>query len=156
MIASVTTSKTIFSITYNMSYTKYVAMGQDATEWHATLTTAEPTQIAVREAIETALCQLIEQSIPAGLWSRGPPEVLPAELMAGAFRESIKTQPHPKRDPGARPAELPPAGNRQQAAGPGLRLSTNVSTREVALVTPAVEGDLMSGAVPALRSGTFH
>ena len=91
VVTSVTTSKTIYSVTYNFSYTKFVSI-DNLLNIQTNITTSEPTQIAVRETIETAVYELVRQAIPLGLWYTRPPEIISASIMASAMRNDLKQQ----------------------------------------------------------------
>jgi len=134
VVTSVTTSKTIYSVSYNLSYTKFVSV-DNLLNVQASISTSEPTQIAVREAIEAAVYQLVQQAAPLGLWSTRPPEVIPVGVMARAMRDSLKSQSDAdkKTEPDRRPAAPPPKSSPSVSQNGGaLALREQVDRQRVA------------------------
>jgi curli production assembly/transport component CsgG len=68
ILKSVTTSKTIFSISIDASVFKFIAF-QELLEAEAGFSTNEPPQMAVLEAIEKAVYTIVLEGIIEGLWS---------------------------------------------------------------------------------------
>jgi curli production assembly/transport component CsgG len=167
VIASVTTSKSIFSVSYNLSYTKYVSADSDLLDVRGAVTSSEPTQIAVREAIESAVYQLVQQAVPLRLWSSKPPEVIPPDVMARALRDAIKSQSHPGKRPdshqGPAPQKPSPNVSLQGTVGlqgplelkPAMRTAANAPADFLATQTVS-ETDLVFGIRPVALSGAFH
>ncbi len=67
VLASVTTTKTIYSVGVTASVNKFVAVDK-LLQAEAGFTHNEPTQLAVREAIELAVYSLIVEGAEQGLW----------------------------------------------------------------------------------------
>ncbi len=67
VLLSVTTTKTIYSVGLSSSVNKFVAVDQ-LLQAEAGFTHNEPTQLAVREAIELAVYSLIVEGAEQGLW----------------------------------------------------------------------------------------
>jgi curli production assembly/transport component CsgG len=72
VLASVTSSKTIFSILLEASLLKYITFDH-LLQAEAGVTVNEPTQIGVRQAIETAVYSLIMEGTLNGLWNFADP-----------------------------------------------------------------------------------
>ncbi len=67
VIESVTSSKTVFSVMLDTNYIKYVTVSK-LFQAEAGVSANEPTQLAVRQAIETGLYSLIMEGAVDGLW----------------------------------------------------------------------------------------
>lgn len=73
IVRSIDSSRTIYSITPEVNVSRYVSVG-NLLELHAGVTTSEATQVAVREAIEAGVLELIREGQATGLWSANPKE----------------------------------------------------------------------------------
>lgn len=89
VVTSVSASKTIYSVNLGVDVTKYVSAGQNLLEAQASFTAAEPTQIAVREAIEAGVLELISRPEAKKLWSIKRPQILSRSLYRAALRRSL-------------------------------------------------------------------
>ncbi len=86
VLLSVTTTKTIFSVGLNSSLYRFVALDRIA-EAEGGITHNEPTQLAVREAIELAIYSLIMEGAEKNLWS------FRSEDLAAPLRRHYKDRP---------------------------------------------------------------
>ena len=160
VITSVTTSKSILSVTYDLSITKYITVGGNFLDVHGSFSHVEPTQIAVREAIEAAVYELMRQTYALGLWKTNSPEVLPAHLMAAAIRNVSKTKPDtnkPKESRPARPAQLVNTP-RQALLASNAATTTNYTSTDASNIFAVVPDRVPSlpGSTPIVSGGTFH
>ena len=106
VVTSITTSKSIYSITGDFSLTKFISVSEDLLDIQAGVTSTEPTQIAVREAIESAVYHLVMQASEIGLWDTPAPEMLPPRVLAATLRSSIASgSPKPAKE---KPTKLAP------------------------------------------------
>lgn len=159
VVSSVTTSKSIFSVTHGLSLTKYISVDQNLLEVHGNITHTEPTQIAVREAIESAAYQVVREASDMRLWSTHPPEVLPPHLLADAMRDSFKQKPNPSKPSSPAQKSFQPIAvdeMRREAVSPSAEpaFKTAANTPRAASV-PTVD-DLLWGSQPLAAAGKFH
>lgn len=71
VLRSVDSSRTVYSVTPAVNVTRYVSVG-NLLEVQAGVTMAEATQVAVREAIEAAVLELIREGQATKLWATNP------------------------------------------------------------------------------------
>jgi curli production assembly/transport component CsgG len=110
VVTSITASKSVYSITGDFSLTKFISVSDDLLDIHAGVTSTEPTQIAVREAIESAVYHLIMHASATGLWDTPPPEMLPPQVLATALRSSLAAESQKSKQK---------AGGTEQTKNPG-------------------------------------
>ncbi|AWN47390.1 curli production assembly protein CsgG [Methylobacterium terrae] len=103
VLLSVTTTKTIYSVLVDGSTYKFIAIDK-ILEAEAGFSRNEPTQLAVREAIELGVYALIMEGAEKGLWK---------------FRTGLAAAEHVKRYKSSKPlkvkAEIPSDSDRRQA-----------------------------------------
>lgn len=73
VLRSIDSSRTVYSVTPAVSVHRYVSVG-NLLDVQAGVTASEATQVAVREAIEAAVLELIRDGERSGLWSANPKE----------------------------------------------------------------------------------
>ena len=69
VIKSITASKTIYSVSVSASVSRFISV-DNLLDASGGVTTVQPTQIAVREAIELAIYKLVKDGARAGVWRR--------------------------------------------------------------------------------------
>jgi len=72
VLSSVTSSKTVFSLLVDANFLRYLTFDK-LLQTEAGFTVNEPTQIAVRQAIETALYSLVMEGAISNLWTFNDP-----------------------------------------------------------------------------------
>ena len=90
VVASATASKTIFSISLDAALTR-VVVADKLLKAEAALTQTEPTQIAVREAVEAAVVEIVRLGSQQGIWQSAwaesaAPQPADARVDASALR----------------------------------------------------------------------
>jgi curli production assembly/transport component CsgG len=70
VLSSVTTTKTVYSVSLSANVYKYVSIDQ-ILQMEAGVTHTEPTQLAVRQAIDLAVYATIMEGARSGLWKFG-------------------------------------------------------------------------------------
>lgn len=68
VVLSVTSSKTLYSVAWDTNVLKYISF-DDLLQAEAGFTLNEPTQLAVRQAVETAVYSLIMEGVLDNVWS---------------------------------------------------------------------------------------
>jgi curli production assembly/transport component CsgG len=111
VVRSITSSRVVYSVTPALNVTRYVSFG-NLLSIQAGVTSSEATQVAVREAIEAAVYELIREGEASGLWSANPKDG------EAEPRLTIRSSPLPEygmppefpaeRLAGERPAREPP------------------------------------------------
>ena len=81
VVRSITSSRVVYSVTPALNVTRYVSFG-DLLSVQAGVTSSEATQVAVREAIEAAVYELIREGEATGLWAANPKDGEPEPRMA--------------------------------------------------------------------------
>lgn len=84
VLKSITIARTVFSITPAANMTRFVTAA-NLLVLKAGVTAGEATQVAVREAVEAAVHELVVEGDRIGLWSTRPPRLLPEA--AGGSRQ---------------------------------------------------------------------
>jgi curli production assembly/transport component CsgG len=127
VLLSTTTTKTIFSVLLSGNIYKFVSLDR-ILESETGISKNEPTQFAVREAIELAIYALVMEGVEKNLWS---------------FAQAGKGTPHVERYRAARPLRMKaemPAGEK------------NAALAEAEARAPS--GDGANALLAALTSGT--
>ncbi|HEX8663772.1 MAG TPA: CsgG/HfaB family protein [Beijerinckiaceae bacterium] len=110
VVRSITSSRVVYSVTPALNVTRYVSFG-DLLSVQAGVTSSEATQVAVREAIEAAVYELIREGEASGLWAANPKdgeaESLPA-LRASPPLEYVMPPEYPAERSAERPPREPP------------------------------------------------
>lgn len=104
VLRSINSSRTVYSINPTVNVTRYVSVG-NLLEVQAGVTVAEGTQVAVREAVEAAVLELIREGQATKLWSVNPKDTV---TLGGAPRVKLAES--------SNPPEHPPEAAAQQAA----------------------------------------
>lgn len=73
VLRSIDSSRTVYSFTPSVSVHRYVSIGS-LLDIQTGVTSSEATQVAVREAIEAAVLELIREGEQTGLWAANPKE----------------------------------------------------------------------------------
>lgn len=82
VLKSITVARTVFSITPSANVTRFVTAA-NLLVVKAGVTAGEATQVAVREAVEAAVHELVVEGDRIGLWATKPPRLLP-EAVGGS------------------------------------------------------------------------
>ena len=93
VLTSVTTTKTVYSIAVDANEYKYVAVNK-LLQWEAGFTRNEPTQLAVRQAIDLAVYATIIEGARKKLWSFADPKE--QELLIEKYLRDDKYEPAPQ------------------------------------------------------------
>jgi curli production assembly/transport component CsgG len=111
VVRSITSSRVVYSVTPALNVTRYVSFG-NLLSVQAGVTSSEATQVAVREAIEAAVYELIREGEASGLWAANPKEGEPGPRFAVRPSPPLETIMPPEfqaeRLGADRPAHEPP------------------------------------------------
>lgn len=107
VVRSINSSRVIYSVTPAVNLTRYVSVGS-LLSVQAGVTSSEATQVAVREAIEAAVFELIREGRDTGLWQINPRMSRPSRGFRPQSPRLVPTWPIP---PSTRPSpSLPGTG----------------------------------------------
>jgi curli production assembly/transport component CsgG len=94
VLTSVTTTKTVYSIGLRANVYKFVSIDK-LLQAEAGVTRTEPTQLAVRQAIDLAVYATIMQGAQKGIWNFADQKSGRALLQSYLSKESVTTTPLP-------------------------------------------------------------